>query len=88
MNKSFLFIFCFIFCLSFSQNDNEIKVKGVILDKNTSESLPLANIVFQNLNGKMIIFKIRNASPANFHCIIYTMKWTMFPLQNKWRLKI
>ena len=54
MNKSFLFIFCFIFCLSFSQNDNEIKVKGVILDKNTSESLPLANIVFQNLNGKMI----------------------------------
>ena len=54
MNKTFLFIFFFIFCLSFSQNDNEIKVQGVILDKNTSESLPLANIVFQNLNGKMI----------------------------------
>jgi len=54
MNKSFLFIFCFIFCLSFSQNNNEIKVQGVILDKNSSESLPLANIIFQNLNGKMI----------------------------------
>jgi len=54
MNKFFLFIFCFIVSFSFSQNDKEIKIQGVILDKNSSESLPLANIVFQNLNGKTI----------------------------------
>ena len=54
MNKFFLFIFCFIVSFSFSQSDKEIKIQGVILDKNSSESLPLANIVFQNLNGKTI----------------------------------
>ena len=53
MNK-FFYLFFVLFFFSFSQNDKEIKIQGVILDKNSSESLPLANIVFQNLNGKII----------------------------------
>ena len=54
MNKSFPIYFLFYFLFSFSQNDNEIFIEGVIWIKIQMKALPLANIVFKSLNGKMI----------------------------------
>ena len=54
MNKNFLLIFFFGFHFLFSQNESPIFIEGVVIDKNSSETLPLANIVIKNINGKII----------------------------------
>ena len=53
MNKYFLLLF---FCCHFlfSQNESPIFITGIVLDKNSSETLPLANIIIKNINGEMI----------------------------------
>ena len=54
MNKYFLLVFFFCFHFLFSQNESPIFITGIVLDKNSSETLPLANIIIKNVNGEMI----------------------------------
>ena len=54
MNKYFLLIIFFCFHFSFSQNESRVIIEGVVMDKNSSETLPLANVVIKDLSGKII----------------------------------
>ena len=61
MNKYFLLVFFFSFHFLFSQNESSIFIEGVVTDKNSSETLPLANIVIKNNSGEMIAGVTANA---------------------------
>ena len=54
MNKYFVFIFFLFFHFLFSQNELPIVIEGVVIDKNSSETLPLANIIINDASGEMI----------------------------------
>ena len=54
MNKYFVLIFFLCFHFLFSQNELPIVFEGIVIDKNSSETLPLANIIINDASGKMI----------------------------------
>ena len=54
MNKYFVLIFFLCFHFLFSQNELPIVFEGIVIDKNSSETLPLANIIINDASGEMI----------------------------------
>ena len=54
MNKYFVLIFFLCFHFLFSQNELPIVIEGIVIDKNSSETLPLANIIINDASGEMI----------------------------------
>ena len=54
MNKYFVLVFFFCFNFLFSQNGTPILIEGVVIDENSDETLPLANIIINDIYGNMI----------------------------------
>ena len=51
MNKYFVLIFFLCFHFLFSQNELPIVIDGVVIDKNSSETHPLDNIIKNDVSG-------------------------------------